>query len=127
MRAYGVLHPTDLIPVPPDTVKTFLMTGGSSAQGSDWETSTGAVANAGAAAVHIARFTGLSTAGAQLNFNINLFSTAAAVSASGTSISSSGVSHPVLGQATFQIPADSTGFSIASLSSGNVMVEQWRR
>lgn len=127
MRPYGVLHPTDLVPAPPDTVQTFLLTGGSSAQGIDWQTSTGAVANAGAAGVHIARFTGMSTAGTQFNFMVNLFSTGAIVPTSGTSVSSSGVSHPVYGQATFQIPGGSTGYSVAALSSGNVVVEQWHK
>ncbi len=127
MRAYGALHPTDLIPTPPDTVQTFLMTGGSSGQASDWATSTGAVANAAAAGVQIARLTGLTTAGLSFNFMANLFSTGAVVAAAGTSISSAGVSHPVLGQATFQIPGGSTGFSVAALTSGNVMVEMWRK
>ena len=127
MRAHGSLHPTDNIPTPPDTVQTFLMTGGSSGQASDWATSTGAVANAQAAGVQIARLTGLTTAGVQFNFMANLFSTGAAVAASGTSIASSGTSHPVLGQATFQIPGGSTGFSVAAFTSGNIMVEMWRK
>ena len=127
MRAHGSLHPTDLIPVPPDTVMTFLMTGGSSAQASDWATSTGAVADAAAADVNIVRLTGMTTAGAQFNFMANLFSSGAAVAASGTSISSSGTNHPVLGQATFQVPGGSTGFSVAALTSGNIMVEMWKK
>jgi hypothetical protein len=127
MRNLGTLHPTDGTPLPPDTVKTFLMTGGSSAQASDWETSTGAVANAAAAAVHVIRITPATTAGGQFFANVNLYSGAAAVPASGTSVSSAGVSHPVMAPTMFQVPGNSTGYSIAAYTSGTVQVEMWRK
>jgi hypothetical protein len=128
MRASGLLHPQDMYPVVPDTVQTFLMTGGSSAQASDWATSTGAVANAGTAGVGLVAITALTTAGASLGVFVNLMSTGAAVAAAGTSIASTGVSVPVIaGPKYYQVPGGSTGFSIASHSSGNVMIEMWKK
>lgn len=133
MRAYGALNPIDGIPMPPDTVATFVMTGGSSAQASDWFSSgSTAMANAGTGNIGIVRFTGLTSMGSSLfNFMVNMFSTlAAAVPASGTTVgmaASSGVSHPIYGQGTFQVPGGSTGYSIAALTSGLVFVEMWRK
>lgn len=115
MRAYGTLHPTDLIPTPPDTVNTLLIAG-SSGQAMDWPTGT-----------QIARLSAVSTVGASLNFMVNMFSTACAAPASGSSASSTGTNHPVMGSGTFQVPGGSTGFSVAALSSGYVMVECWRK
>lgn len=126
MRRLATLHPQENIPAPPDTVQTLLIAG-SSGQALDWATSTGAVANAATADVNIVRFSGFSTAGQTINFMVNLFSTAALVPSSGTSISSTGTNHPVMGQGTFQIPGGSTGWSVASLTSGYVIAEQWAR
>ena len=130
MRAFGTQHPTDVGPFPPDQVTTFVMTGGSSAQASDWLSSgSTAVANAAAGFVHVVRITPLSTSGAQMGVYVNLFTTAAAVPGSGTSVSSAsgGVNHPVFGPTIFQVPGGSTGFSVAAPSSGLVHIEQWER
>lgn len=119
----GTLHPTDNIPSPPDTVQTLLIAG-SSGQAMDWNSA----ASAGAGAVHIARFTGVSTLGVLLNFNVNLASTKAAAPSSGLSTQgTTGFNHPVIGQGSFQIPVASTGFSVAALSSGYIQVEVWRK
>lgn len=123
MRPYGALHPIDHISVPPDTVNTLLMTGGSSAQAMDWPSTLS----------QMARFTGLSTAGAQFNFMVNLISTHANVPSSGSSVTtgtsagSTGNSIPVLGTREFQIPSFSTGFSVAALTSGHILLEVWRK
>ena len=129
MRAIGTLHPTDGIPLIPDTVTTLLMTGGSSAQAGDWLSSgSTAVANAATAGVSIVRLSGMTTAGAAFLFSANLKSTRAAVPASGTSIASSGVNLPIAtGPRLFQVPADSTGWSVAAFTSGYVIMEQWRK
>tara|TARA_R110000868_G_scaffold142759_8_gene360227 strand:- start:6973 stop:7362 length:390 start_codon:yes stop_codon:yes gene_type:complete len=127
-RQIGTLHPTDQVPVPPDTVTTFLMTGGSSAQAADWLSSgSTAAASAAVAGVHIVRITPLTTAGGTFFCAANLMSTAAAVPTSGTSIASTGVSHPVMAATLFQVPGGSTGFSFAAFSSGIVQMEQWRK
>ena len=130
MRAFGTMHPTDGdVPLPADTVVTVLLTGGSSAQASDWLSSgSTALANAGVAGIGIARLTGMTTAGSAFFFSANLKSTSAAVPASGTSIASSGVNLPIAtGPRLFQVPADSTGWSVAAFTSGYVVMEQWRK
>lgn len=122
MRAYAALHPTDQTPLPPDTVQTLLIAG-SSGQAMDWTSTLS----------QLVRFTGLTTGNAQLNFMVNLVSTHAAVPSSGSSVTtgttagSTGNNLPVLGSRTFQVPAWSTGFSVAALSSGYVIAEVWRK
>ena len=118
MRSLGIQHPQDFGPVPPDTVNTLLIAG-SSGQAMDWP--------AGSSQGGLVRFSGVSTAGAQLNFMVNMYSTAVIAPASGSSVSSSGVSHPVMGQADFQLPGNSTGFSVAALSSGYVFAQIWKK
>ena len=104
------------IPVPPDTHSTFLLAA-ATAQAIDFATGT-----------QLIRATGLSSAGAQFNFYINLNSTAAALPTSGTTATtgSTGVSVPVLGTREFAV-ASSTGFSVISPTSGYVHVECWKR
>ncbi|MEK9736779.1 MAG: hypothetical protein VW362_04575 [Candidatus Nanopelagicales bacterium] len=126
-RASGKLHPTDNVPVPPSTVITFLMTGGSSAQASPWYDDTGtAAATAKAAGVHLVRVTPVTTAGGVFSCNLNLMSTAATVPTSGVTISTTSRSL-VLAPREFQVPGGSTGFSVACPTSGNVIVECWRK
>jgi hypothetical protein len=131
MRAYGALSPIDQISLPPDTVHTILLAGGT-AQSRDWESSA---SSAGAAAVgaHLVRFSGISTAGVTLNFHANMISTHVVLPTSGTSITtgttagSTGNSLPVLGERTLQIPSWSTGWSVIARSSGYVLAEIWRK
>jgi len=118
MRGIGSLHPTEAVPVPPDTVSTLLIAN-SSGQTLDWPSgSTGG----------LVRFTGQTTAGAQLNFVVNLESTKAAAPSSGTStVGTTGFGCLVLGSGTYQIPGGSTCWSVASLSSGYVSAEIWKK
>ena len=122
MRAYGALSPIDQIPQPPDRVNTLLIAG-SSGQAMDW----------GSTLSQLVRFSGMSTAGAAINFIVNLVSTHAAAPSSGssattgTSAGSTGNNIPVMGSREFQIPAWSTGFSVAGLSSGYIMAEVWKK
>lgn len=128
MRNYGAL--TDRIPAAPDTVQRLLMTGGSSAQAMDW---AGSTIGSTAARAHVVRVTGLTTGGAQSALFVDLVSTFAAVPSSGTSITtgttvgSTGNSLPVFGSREFLVPTWSTGFSIASLTSGYAIVEVWKK
>ncbi len=131
MRQIQTLHPTDQIPAPPDSVFTLLIAG-SSGQASDWlSTGSTAMTSASAAKVQIARFSGMSTAGATINFMLSLESTAAAAPSSGYKVGASSggstASFPVMGQGTFQIPAASTGWSVAALSSGYIIAEFWKK
>jgi len=126
-RASSKLHPTDGVPVPPSTVITFLMTGGSSAQASDWYDDTGtAAATAQAAGVHLVRVTPVTTAGGSFFCNVNLMSTSATVPSSGVTISTTSRA-AVTTPREFQVPGGSTGFSVASPTSGNVIVECWKK
>lgn len=132
MRAYGALF--NDFPLPPDTVQTLFMTGGSSAQALGWQTSAASTAtDARAAGAHLVRFTGMTSAGAAFGFMVNLVSTHAAVPSSGTSVTtgttagSTGNNIGIVGSGTFQIPAWSTGYSVAAFSSGYVIAEIWRK
>ena len=129
MRSISTLHPSESIPVEPDTVQTLLVAA-ATPQALDWVTSTGgAAATAGAAGVEIVRLSGVSTAGAQINFTVNLMSTGAINPSTGTSIgtTSVGVNKLVMGQGAFQVPSYSTGWSVALLSSGYIQCEQWSK
>ena len=123
MRPYGALNPIDKISQPPDSVNTLFMTGGSSAQAMDYPSTL----------CQLVRFTGYSSAGAQMGFQVNLVSTHAAVPSSGssvttgTSVGSTGNNIPVIGSREFQIPSWSTGYSVAAFTSGYVMAEFWRK
>lgn len=133
MRAYGALSPIDKIPLPPDTVQTMLLAAGTG-QSFDWPNSTGgAAANAAENDCQLVRFTGMTSASAQLGFMVNLYSTQATVPTSGTSATtgttagSTGNSIPVLGSREFQVPGYSTGWSAISLTPGYVLVEIWKK
>lgn len=118
MRAYGALSPTDQIPLPPDTIQTLLIAA-SSGQALDWPTDS-----------QLARLSGVSTAGAVMNFWASLNSTRAAAPSSGLSTGSTAGDLPsaaIQGSRVFQIPGGSTGYSVAALSSGYVTIETWRK
>lgn len=123
MRAYGALSPIDQIPLPPDTVQRLLLAGGT-AQVMDW---AGSTVSSTAVGAQLVRFSGVSTAGALLNFWVNLKSTLIASPSSGLSTEGSTLGIPVHGERTFQIPGGSTGFSVVALSSGYIDVEVWRK
>lgn len=122
LRAYGSVNPLDDVPVPPDTVTTFLLTGGSSAQAADFPTG---------AAGGIMRVTPFTEVGGAFLAHLCIGSTRAAVATAGTTNSiaaSSGVSAlPIPSQSRFQVPGGSTGYSVAALSSGFVQVEYWKK
>lgn len=123
MRAIGTLHPTDGAPTPPDTVSSILLAA-ATAQAMDMPSGA-----------KMAVLTGISTGNSTaalavpLPFYVNMFSTAAAIPSSGTtsatntSAGSTGVSFPIIGQRTIQVPGGSTGFSVVAPSSGWVHIE----
>ena len=104
------------IPVPPDTRITLLLAA-TVAQEIDYPTGT-----------QVVRLTGLSSAGAQYNFYVNLHSSAAALPTSGSTATtgSTGISVPVLGMREFSV-FTSTGLSVIAPTSGYVHIECWRR
>lgn len=110
--------PNNAVNQPPDTILTLLIAG-SSGQTRDW----------GSTLAQIVRLSGVTTAGVTLNFWANLLSTAAAAPSTGTtatSDASSGQNVAVQGNRTLAIPAGSTQFSVAALSSGYITAEVWR-
>lgn len=121
-RAFGSINPLDSVPVPPDTVTTILLTGGSSAQAVDFPSG---------AAGGLMRITPFTTAGTDFLAHLCIGSTRAAVPTAGTTnstASSSGVSAlPIPSQTRFQVPGDSTGYSVAAFTSGYVQVEYWKK
>lgn len=124
MRAYGALSPIDQIPLPADTVHTLLIAA-SSGQAMDW---SGSTVSSTATGTQLVRFSGVTTAGALMNFWVDLASTNAAAPSSGLSTQgTAGFGIPVQGNRIFQVPAGSTGFSVAALSSGYVNAEVWRK
>ncbi len=123
MRTYGALNPIDQIETPADTVQTLLVAG-SVGQAMDWVGATGGATEASA---QLARFSGVSTVGAQLNFRVNLESTYCIAPSSGTATGSTAAHLTVMGTRVFQIPGASTGFSVAALSSGYITVEIWKK
>lgn len=128
MRKIGSLQPTANSPVPPDTVVTFALVA-STPQAQDWLSSgSTVVANAAAAGVGLVRVTGVSSAGAAMLITANLMSTAANVPSSSLSSGGSTAANVLIASPTFfQIPGGSTGYSVASPTSGYVMVEQWAK
>lgn len=116
MRNISSLHPTEGLPMAPDTTQTLLIAG-SSGQAADWAGGN----------PDIVRITAVSTVGASIAAFVCLESTKALAPSSGSSTLGSSAVSPVLGQGTFQVPRTSTGFSVAALSSGYVILEQWHR
>lgn len=127
-RGSGLLHPTDVAQLPPRKITSFLLTGTSSAQASDWLSSgSTAEANAAAAGVSLVKVTGMTTAGGAFMFTCNWWSSGAIVPSSGdfnTTTSANAV--VATGPVWFQISGASTGFSLAAFTSGRVIVEQYK-
>jgi hypothetical protein len=119
MIAIGAFRPTEGIPQPPDTIQTLLIAA-SSGQAMDWASTL----------TQIVRISMQSTVGAAANCYVSLDSTRAAAPSSGNSTGSTAGTLPSIPVPTvgrfLQKPADSTGFSVAALSSGYVTVECWR-
>ena len=119
MRPYGSLHPTDQVPTPADTVTSILLAA-ATAQAMDYPS--------GAKMVTISARTTDGTTAFPLPVYVNFFSVAAAIPSSGTtsatntSAGSTGVSIPVFGTRSFQVPG-ATGFSVIAQTSGWVHFE----
>ena len=119
MRQIGSLHPTESVPVQADTQQIILLAA-NTPQAMDWAVGSSNIGK-------IVRLTGLSSAGAQFNFLVNLQSTFANIPTTGTSTLGSTYGTPVLGQGLFQVGGGSTGWSAAAQSSGYVIAEIWKQ
>lgn len=118
MRSIGTMHPTDGVPIIPDTSLNTALTG-----------VTGNAIAYPAGATHM-RLSGASTAGAPWSFIFNPTSTGAAwpsTASSGATTSSSGVQILISAPTMYQIPGDQTNFSLISGTSGIVTAEFWKK
>jgi hypothetical protein len=108
MRAFGSLHPTEQIPVIPDTMGSFIISSAGAVITTDWP-----------AGAEIVAFSG------EGNFYVNWLSTGARVpttNSSGTTLSSDANE---LNPSVRQIPGASTGYSLTGASSGVVTAAFW--
>lgn len=114
MKTDGTMHPTDQVPVPPDTVATSIGSSAGAVVGFDWPAGAG-----------IATFSGTS------GYYLNMYGSTVAHIPSTNSSGNTGSSERnefVPSSVTRQIPADSTGWSIAFQSSGTVVtISIWKK
>lgn len=123
MRGIGWLHPSEQASVPADTQTSILMTAATAAV---------MAVPSGAGMV---RLSGLSTAGALLNFYVNLQSSVAAAptsDASAGTTNSSSLQIPCVngGGQYYQLPGGTAGSSVIGLfspTSGYIVAEWWKR
>ncbi len=116
MRNNGLMHPTDGIPLPPDTMSALVLTGG-----------TASTLDVPSGATHV-RLVGQSTANAALNFFVNFASTAAVVpSASfGATTGTSSMSQGVNGTITQRLLSGIAALGVVAQTSGIVTAEWWK-
>lgn len=122
MRAYGSMHPTDMNPLPPDTVTSILLAA-ATAQNMDYPP--------GAKMVEINARSSDGTTKTPSPVYMNFFSSNAAIPSSGTtsatatSAGSTGVSVPVFTHMVYQVPGGATGFSVIAQTSCWVHLSWW--
>lgn len=113
MIPYSALHPTDLNPIPPDTVGSIIITTANAVVAQDWPTNAQIV-----------------TFSSTVPHYINWRSTSVTIPStnqSGTT-ASSGLSEMNAGTITRQISTGtSTGYSITGATSGVVTLSAWRK
>ena len=116
MRGIGLLHPTDDIPIPPDTVGALVLAAGTA---STLDVPTGAT--------HV-RLSGQSTGNSPLQFFVNFQSTAAVVpSASfGATTGTSSLSQGVNGSILQRLLGGVTAMGVVAQTSGIVTAEWWK-
>lgn len=114
MRGYGIVNPNLDIPTPADTVGAAIVTTALAVVSGNWP------ANA-----QIGRFSSSNP------FMLNMWSTGAAVPTTNSSGSTASTGRSVAvvpGQnGLFQVPGDSTGYSLTAGSSGHITTEFWSK
>jgi hypothetical protein len=131
MKNYGARNPTENTPVFSSIVQNVLLSA-ATAQAFDWPTAAGATAgaNAAAAPTGMVTITFLSSATATgTGVWFHPYTTGAALPTSGLFNGSSQAmaSIPPNQRVTFQVPGDSTGWSVYGQSSGYVTAEYWKK
>lgn len=119
MIAIGMLHPTEGVPIAPDTMANYVTTA-AGIYAKDWPSSA-----------QMVRFRGASTAGAAQAFAVNMWSTKAAWPAATVEATTNSSALNTLVSAgyelIYQIPKDSTGFSLSVGSCGIITAEFWKK
>jgi hypothetical protein len=117
MKPLGTLHPTEWGPLAPASVHNFVTTAGSSAYAQDWGAAPGATGSSNPRYVEIA---------SEVRGYVSLNSTSVIVPTSNMTSGTSGFEQ-FLPNVPYRrmVPGGSTGYSIATLSSGIVTVSQW--
>jgi hypothetical protein len=110
MRTIGLMHPTDLIPVPPDTVGTAVISSASAVVALDYPDDA-----------HLVRF------GSTAGFWLDMESTSVAIPTASSKGTTAARNEYVESGMYYQIPGDSTGLSITAATSGVVSLSYWRR
>ena len=110
MRPYGALHPTELIPVPPDTVGVANISTALAVAAFDFPSGADLVAF-----------------GSTANFWCDMQSTSVAIPTTTENGSTSVLSEYLRDGVMYQIPGDSTGGSITAASSGIISLSYWSR
>lgn len=110
MRPFGSLNPTDLIPVPPDTVGVAEISSAGAVVAQGWPTNA-----------HIVAF------GSTQNFWADMGSTGVAIRAA-SSAGSTAIPSEILRDGTFyQIPGTSTGYSLTAEAAGTITLSFWAK
>jgi len=112
MRSYGIRHPIDRAPVPPDTVGTVVISSAAAVVAQDWPDDA-----------HIVTF------GSTMGFFLNSESTSVNIPSTNQSgaTGSSDINEYVDHGLTRQILGDSTGYSITAPTSGVITLSFWSK
>ena len=109
MRSFGSMHPTDLIPVPPDTVGVAVVSSASAVVSQDIPSGAEMV-----------------VFGSPANFWCRIGSTGVAIPSASTAGSSGGNPSEFLRDGTtYQIPGGSTGLSISATAGMTISLSYW--
>lgn len=118
MRGIGSLHPTEGIPVPADIVALLAISSALGAAAQDYPSQSAT----GSSRPHLMRLS------ANVGFYFRDGSTSASVPSSTSSTPGSTVNGSYIDRERwYQVPAGSTGYSVAGLSSGVVTIEFFRK
>lgn len=120
MRPFGSIDPLSMVPVPPDTRLSLLLTA-ATGHAFDYPANTGLV-----------RVTvGSTISGVHGPAFFSFSSTSAALPTTGGAVStvetSGGIGISVAVPRMFQVPGGSTGFSVIAASSYSILMEFWKK
>ena len=110
MREFSSRNPRQLIPVPPDTVAVAVVSSAGAVVAQDWPTGAEIVAF-----------------GSTQNFWLDMGSTSVAIPAASTAGSTAAPSELLRDGTFYQIPGDSTGYSLTAGAAATISLSFWKR